>query len=211
MAMTSKPSVPARRVVHVSSRAVGAYREILGRDFIVKSDRDIREQLLEDLRALTPKWTVIDTTAPGEPTDVYELAAPLGVRWAVVRDETVITILGEEQVARNLKRTWIRQEPIAEPEPPKLVALPSAEPERVAAAAEQQAIRAELEEIESTLSGDQARAAIRLAEQLRQVARRRATADRLRAELAAADAELAAAEKLSRELADSLGLACAKD
>lgn len=193
----AKLEVQEHRVVHVSSRSVGAFREVLGRDWIVKSDRDIRDRLLEDLRALTPKWTVTDIHAPHEPTAVFELAAPGGIRYAVVRDETVITMLSEDQVARNLKGNWI----------------PAGSTTAAAAPPPDEA--SDLEAIVSTLSGAEVRAALALAEAEKNVARRRATVAaeqfkvaEMETGLAAAQRELALAEKLRdqrlAELADAV-------
>jgi hypothetical protein len=105
------PRAVYRRGLRISRRAIEVYRDILGRDHYARPDGDISNLIDEKLSELTPKMTVTDVNHADAITTVFELEAPGGVRFAVVRDHCVVTMLTQANVERNLLGNWVPATP----------------------------------------------------------------------------------------------------
>lgn len=190
-----------QRLHNASAAACAGYREILGRDYIQHTERELSAKLLGYLEQAEPSMRVTDARNPEEVTEVYEIRTLGGVRFAVVRGRMVVTMLREHAVKTNLCSTWTRldvptelvaetleqvERVLAEPPPPSPIKLVPVEPPAEATAPADVPI--------DTVLGDaEVRAAIRVGEAARDVARRRETATRLEAELARIQEELGSA------------------
>lgn len=217
MGKASKAPRPVfQRSLRVTAAAVERYREILGRDHYASPDRDVMNRIEVAIDEGQPKWEVMDVDYPHVPTHVFELHAIGGLRYAVVRERCVVTMLPEALVQRNLgSGRWLKQgAPDDEPSPlqlaPAIAPRPALVPAPVASSpiAAPAIVTPEPEAIDSQLEPDQVRAALAFADAEVLVARRRRATEALAAELETARAELGKAE-VDRHLAhERLVAAC---
>lgn len=207
------PAATFQRSLRITHGAVERYREILGRDHYSSPDRDVMNRIEVAIGEHDPKWEVLDVEYPDMVTHVFELNAIGGVRYAVVRENCVVTMLPETLVQRNLANgRWLKQgAPVDEPSPLQLA--PAPRPVLVPAAPSTPATPAiaavpEPEAIDSQLEPEQVRAALALADAEVVVARRRAACAAIAERLTAAQSELGAAEVDRQRAHEHLVAAC---
>lgn len=104
---TARVSSSYKRKYNISTHALQRFRERVDDEFRHRDDRDLMNLLDDKLRATDKKFDVRDPRAPGEVTKLYEISTrKAGTFYAVVREETAVTVLDKEMAANNFAGQW---------------------------------------------------------------------------------------------------------
>ena len=104
---TSRAPSNYKRKYTISVHALERFRERVDDEYTCRDDHDLMNLLDEKLRAAAHKWDVRDPRAPNHVTKLYEIETrKVGVFYAVVRDETAVTVLDKEMAANNFAGQW---------------------------------------------------------------------------------------------------------
>jgi hypothetical protein len=96
-----------KRKYNVSKHALDRFRERVDDEFRHRDDNDLMNLLDDKLRNAEQTWDVRDPRAPKEVTKLYAISTrKAGKFYAVVRDETAVTVLDEEMAANNFAGQW---------------------------------------------------------------------------------------------------------
>jgi len=104
---TSRTSSNYKRKYTISQHALERFRERVEDEYLHRDDHDLMNLLDEKLRGARQKWDVRDPRAPAHVTKLYEISTrKVGVFYAVVRDETAVTVLDKDMAANNFAGQW---------------------------------------------------------------------------------------------------------
>jgi hypothetical protein len=96
-----------KRKYTISQHALERFRERVDDEYTCRDDHDLMNLLDEKLRGARQKWDVRDPRAPTHVTKLYEISTrKVGVFYAVVRDETAVTVLDKDMAANNFAGQW---------------------------------------------------------------------------------------------------------
>lgn len=103
MSRNSRAPTPRRRLTYrISLHALQRFRERVDDEYASRDDDDLINLFDEKLRFAEKKHDVRDPRAPGEVTTLYELSTrKAGTFYAVVRQDTAVTVLDEDMVKSN--------------------------------------------------------------------------------------------------------------
>jgi hypothetical protein len=107
MGMAHRAPDPRYNRKHVvSHHALERFRERVEEDLKARPNSDLSNLLDEKVCQATNVYTVRDPRAPDEVTTLAELDMRSGVYYAVVRSETIITVLDESMVKENYNLSY---------------------------------------------------------------------------------------------------------
>jgi hypothetical protein len=95
-----------RRRYTISTHAVDRFRERVDQDTKCRPHHDLANLLDEKVQQSKSQYTVRDPRAPESATQLFAIEMRGGTYFAVVRDETVITVLDESMVKTNYEVNW---------------------------------------------------------------------------------------------------------
>ena len=95
-----------KRIYTISKHAIDRFRERVDEEFRHRDDDDLGNLLDERLRHAESKYQVRDPRAPDEITMLRSVACKHATYWAVIREQTVITVLDEEMARNNFQGQW---------------------------------------------------------------------------------------------------------
>lgn len=100
------PMTYKRRFV-ISRHAIERFRERVDEEFASRSDHDLGNLLDEKLRHPEVQYQVHDPRAPEALTQLYGITTRRsGTFFAVVREDTAVTVLDEDMAKRNFAEHW---------------------------------------------------------------------------------------------------------
>lgn len=70
---------------------------------------------------MDPELIVTDVNHPDQPSSIFRVVGDAGTRFALVRDECIITLLTAAHVERNLRGTWVRSSTTSSSDAPEPV------------------------------------------------------------------------------------------
>jgi hypothetical protein len=104
MGMANKaPEARYVRKYNISTHALERFRERVEEDMKCRSNFDIGNALDEKVKQSRQHHTVRDPRAPEEVTKLHEIEVRSGTYYAVVRNDTVVTVLDETMVKTNFE------------------------------------------------------------------------------------------------------------
>jgi len=128
------PTRAHKRRLTISEHAIERFRERVDEEFRHRNDNDLGNLLDERLGYAEFNYQVLDHRAPEAVTTLRSVACHHATYYAVVRDETVITVL-DEAMARNNFEAWTPvlitangPKILPAPPPPRQASLPAPAP-----------------------------------------------------------------------------------
>jgi hypothetical protein len=95
-----------KRSFAISKHAIDRFRERVDEEFRHRDDDDLGNLLDERVRHAESNYQVRDPRAPDEITTLRSVACKHATYWAVIRDQTVVTVLDEEMARNNFQGQW---------------------------------------------------------------------------------------------------------
>ncbi len=95
-----------KRRLTISKHAIERFRERVDEEFRHRDDEDLGNLLDERLNRAEFNYQVRDPRAPDDITTLRSVACRHATYYAVVRHETVVTVLDEEMARKNFDSQW---------------------------------------------------------------------------------------------------------
>ena len=95
-----------KRNYTISQHAIDRFRERVDEQFRHRNDDDLGNLLDDRVRHAETNYQVRDPRAPEEITTLRSVACKHATYWAVIREQTVVTVLDEEMARNNFQGQW---------------------------------------------------------------------------------------------------------